>query len=362
MKTPLLVSLAFLIVLSLFIGCSEDEDDPYAKYYADDPNSLTAAGENRDRALQEYEEFVEEAFEGIYDDFAAAPTGAVGGYAEGADEAGFERSEMPEADRTLAGMPEEEFGPAGDEIEADVTTETETLDLERKLIFETSMTLVVEDLDEGRENVEEIIKANHKEGSTPVFITQQRVDREIGRVGRIHYTIRCHADVRERVVKALREVGEVWAEDSTVEDVTRRYYDLEKQRDLLDADYAIAKAEFEEAEARRARASELEELRAEMERIAERLGETMGELKGFDDLITLPTIYLTLEEEDPATSYSGWRVVEEGFTVAYKAIVNILKFVIIIVGVGLLVTLLFLPTFFVIRWVVRSVQRAKAKE
>ncbi|MCK4593154.1 DUF4349 domain-containing protein [bacterium] len=352
MKTPLLVSLVFLFVLSLLIGCSEDEDDPYAKYYADDTDSLTAAGENRDRALQEYEEFVEEALEGVYDDFAAAPTGAVGGFAEGAEELDLERSEMPE----------EEFRPAGDEMGADVTTETETLDLERKLIFETSMTLVVEDLDEGRENVEEIIKANHKEGSTPVFITQQRVDREIGRVGRIHYTIRCHADVRERVVKALREVGEVWAEDSTVEDVTRRYYDLEKQRDLLEADYAIAKAAFEEAEVRRARASELEQLRAEMERIAERLGETMGELKGFDDLITLPTIHLTLEEEDPATSYSGWRVVEEGFTVAYKAIVNILKFVIIIVGVGLLVTLLFLPTFFVIRWVVRSVQRAKAKE
>jgi hypothetical protein len=359
MKTPLLVGFLFFMVLSLLSGCAEETEDPYARYYAEGEETTAAEGGERayDPYLEEYEEMVEGIVEEAYEDFAAAPEGATGG-GVGA----MARSEPSEIEQEYAEIPGEEFGPAGDEVEADVTTEAETLDLERKLIYETAMTVVVDDLDEGREKVEEIIKANHKEGSTPVFITQQRVDREIGRVGRIHYTIRCHADVRERVVAALREVGEVWAEDSTVEDVTRRYYDLEKQRDLLEADYTIAKAAFEEAEARGARASELEELKAEMERIAEALGETKGELKGFDDLITLPTIYLTIEEEDPATSYSGWRVVEEGFTVAYRAIVNILKFVIIIVGVGLVVALLFLPTFFLARWIVRSVQRSQTKE
>jgi hypothetical protein len=358
MKSSIFVAFLFVFALALVLGCSEEVQDPYAKYYSDEAGT-TAADAERDRALEEYEETVQEALEGAYGVTSAEPSG---GFAGGG--VAMARSEQPEAGFEDTGVPAEEYapGPAGDEVEPDVTTETETLEMERKLIYETSMTVVVDDLDDGREKVEEIVKANHKEGSTPVFITQQRVDREVGRVGRIHYTIRCHADVRERVVAALREVGEVWAEDSTVEDVTRRYYDLEKQRDLLEADYAVAKAAFAEAEARGARAAELEKLKAEMERIAEALGETKGQLKGFDDLITLPTIYLTLEEKDPATSYSGWRVVEEGFTVAYKAIVNIVKFVIIIVGVGLVVALLFLPSFLLVRWIVRSVQRARVKE
>jgi|GEM_PF-3469317 len=363
MKTRIFLTLLFVFTLALVSGCSEGTQDPYAKYYSDE-DGATAADADRNRALEEYEETVTEALEGYAGGglAVAEPTGGYG-YDEGGH-ADTARAGVPEAEFEDTGIPAEEYatGPAGDEVEADVTTETETIEMERKLIYETSMTVVVDDLDDGREKVEEIIKANHKEGTTPVFITQQQVDREVGRVGRIHYTIRCHADVRERVVAALREVGEVWAEDSTVEDVTRRYYDLEKQRDLLEADYAIAKAAFAEAEARGARAAELERLKAEMERIAEALGETKGQLKGFDDLITLPTIYLTLEEKDPATSYSGWRVVEEGFTVAYRAIVNILKFVIIIIGVGLVIALLFLPSFLLVRWIVRSVQRARVKE
>jgi len=361
MKTRIFSALLFVFTLALVSGCSEGTEDPYARYYSDEGGTTTAEAD-RNRAVEEYQESVEKALEGTYGGVAAAePTG---GYADEGmgGEPVMPDSEFAGVERGTTGTVEEEYGPAGDEVEADITTETETIEMERKLIFETSMTVVVDDLDDGREKVEEIIKANHKEGTTPVFITQQQVDREVGRVGRIHYTIRCHADVRERVVAALREVGEVWAEDSTVEDVTRRYYDLEKQQDLLEADYAIAKAAFAEAEARGARAAELERLKADMERIAESLGETKGQLKGFDDLITLPTIYLTLEEKDPASSYSGWRVVEDGFTVAYKAIVNILKFVIIIVGVGLVVALLFLPSFLLVRWIARSVQRARVKE
>jgi hypothetical protein len=360
MKTRIFLALLFVFTLAFVSGCSEETEDPYAKYYSNEGGTTTPDAD-RNQAVVEYQESIQKALEGAYGNGAAAePTG---GYA-GGGVGGMARAEQPEAELGDVGIPAEEnaTGPAGDEVEAGVTTETETIEMERKLIYETSMTVVVDDLDQGRQDVEEIIKANHKEGTTPVFITQQQVDREVGRVGRIHYTIRCHADVRERVVAALREVGEVWAEDSTVEDVTRRYYDLEKQQDLLEADYAIAKAAFAEAEARGARAAELEALKAEMERIAESLGETKGQLKGFDDLITLPTIHLTLEEKDPTTSYSGWRVVEEGFTVAYKAIVNILKFVIIIVGVGLLVALLFLPTFLLVRWIVRSVQRTRVKE
>ena len=360
MKTRIFLALLFVFTLAFVSGCSEETEDPYAKYYSNE-GGTTAPDADRNQAIVEYQESIQKALEGAYGNVAAAePTGG-----EQAGEGTLARTGVTENELGGVGMPaaeENATGPAGDEIETGVTTETETIEMERKLIYETSMTVVVDDLDQGRQDVEEIIKANHKEGTTPVFITQQQVDREVGRVGRIHYTIRCHADVRERVVAALREVGEVWAEDSTVEDVTRRYYDLEKQRDLLEADYAIAKAAFAEAEARGARAAELEALKAEMERIAEALGETEGQLKGFDDLITLPTIYLTLEEKDPTTSYSGWRVVEEGFTVAYKAIVNILKFVIIIVGVGLLVALLFLPTFLLVRWIVRSVQRARVKE
>ncbi|MCX7021389.1 MAG: DUF4349 domain-containing protein [bacterium] len=361
MKTRIFSALLFVLTLALVSGCSEGTQDPYSKYYSNESGSTTAEAD-RNRALGEYQESVQTALEGATGNVAA--TAPLGGFA-GGGQADVARTGVTEVEKGNVGMPTAEEntpGPAGDEAEADVTTETETIAMERKLIYETSMTVVVDDLDQGRQDVEEIVKANHKEGTTPVFITQQQVDREVGRVGRIHYTIRCHADVRERVVAALREVGEVWAEDSTVEDVTRRYYDLEKQQDLLEADYAIAKAAFAEAEARGARAAELEMLKAEMERISEALGETKGQLKGFDDLITLPTIYLTLEEKDPTTSYSGWRVVEEGFTVAYKAIVNILKFVIIIVGVGLVVALLFLPTFLLVRWIVRSVQRTRVKE
>jgi len=361
MKTRIFLALLFVFTLALVSGCSEGTQDPYARYYSDE-GGPTAPDADRNQAVAEYQESVQKALEGAYGNVAAAEP--MGGYADEGGHADMARTGVTEAELGGVGTPAEEnaTGPAGDEVETGVTTETETIEMERKLIYETSMTVVVDDLDQGRQDVEEIVKANHKEGTTPVFITQQQVDREVGRVGRIHYTIRCHADVRERVVAALREVGEVWAEDSTVEDVTRRYYDLEKQQDLLEADYAIAKAAFAEAEARGARAAELEKLKADMERIAESLGETKGQLKGFDDLITLPTIYLTLEEKDPTTSYSGWRVVEEGFTVAYKAIVNILKFVIIIIGVGLVVALLFLPSFLLVRWIVRSVKRAQVKE
>jgi hypothetical protein len=364
MKTCIFSALLFIFALALVSGCSEGTDDPYAKYYSNEGGTTTAEAD-RNQAVEEYQDTVAKALEGFGETTTAAAEPTVG-YAGGGmgDHADMERGGVSESENLEMPTPVEEYatGPAGDEVEPDVTTETETIDMERKLIYETSMTVVVDDLDAGLEKVEEIVKANHKEGTTPVFITQQQVDREVGRVGRIHYTIRCHADVRERVVAALREVGEVWAEDSTVEDVTRRYYDLEKQQDLLEADYAIAKAAFAEAEARGARAAELEKLKADMERIAESLGETKGQLKGFDDLITLPTIYFTLEEKDPASSYSGWRVVEEGFTVAYRAIVNILKFVIIIIGVGLVVALLFLPSFLLVRWIVRSVQRTRVKE
>ncbi len=348
--------LPLLALLLLFAACSDDESDPYSEYYTD--NAAVPSGEyyDGDTGYDDWDDEVMAEAPGDYyyeeESLQATPVDSkVRGEAGATGGAGFDAAEEYE-----------EGYPAGDEVKAEGTTEADTLGQERKLIYDTDMTLVVDDLSDSREEVEQLIKAHHKEGVTDVIITSQNVYRQEGSVGYVTYEIRCHADVREKFVAALRDIGEVVSENATVEDVTRRYYDLEKQHDLLEADYEIAKATFDEAVARKARASELEELKAELEYLAEELGYTKTALKGLDDLITLPTITLTLTEDEASTTFRGWKTVKNGFELAYMAIVNILRVFIVVIGVALILALLILPTFLLIRWMIQLLSKGKSKK
>jgi len=351
--------LPLLALLLLFTACSDDETDPYAEYYTDNATPPEDYYDG-DAGYDDWDDetgimLAEEAPGDYYYEEEQ--------YLEAVPEASMARSEVAAGGVgvTDADMAEEGY-PAGDEVEAEGTTEADTLGQERKLIYDTDMTLVVDDLSDSREEVEQLIKAHHKEGVTDVIITSQNVYRQEGSVGYVTYEIRCHADVREKFVAALRDIGEVVSENATVEDVTRRYYDLEKQHDLLEADYEIAKAAFDEAVARNARSEELEELKAEMEYLAEELGYTKTALKGLDDLITLPTITLTLTEDEASTTFRGWKTVKNGFELAYMAIVNILRVFIVVIGVALILALLILPTFLLIRWMIKLLNKGKKEE
>ncbi|MCD4733452.1 DUF4349 domain-containing protein [bacterium] len=349
--------LPLLALLLLFTACSDDETDPYAEYYTDD----ATPPEDYYDGDAGYDDWDDEVMAEAPGDYYYEEEQSL----EAAPEASMSRSEGDGFASAAGGvgvtdvdMAEEGY-PAGDEVEAEGTTEADTLGQERKLIYDTDMTLVVDDLSDSREEVEQLIKAHHKEGVTDVIITSQNVYRQEGSVGYVTYEIRCHADVREKFVAALRDIGEVVSENATVEDVTRRYYDLEKQHDLLEADYEIAKAAFDEAVARNARSEELEELKAELEYLSEELGYTKTALKGLDDLITLPTITLTLTEDEASTTFRGWKTVKNGFELAYMAIVNILRVFIVVIGVALILALLILPTFLLIRWMIKLLNKGK---
>lgn len=350
--------LPLLALLLLFAACSDDESDPYSEYYTDNASEPSGEYYDGDTGYDDWDNEVMAEAPGdyYYEEEATLQATPVESMARDRGEiaaggAGFDAAEGYE-----------EGYPAGDEVKAEGTTEADTLGQERKLIYDTDMTLVVDDLSDSREEVEQLIKAHHKEGVTDVIITSQNVYRQEGSVGYVTYEIRCHADVREKFVAALRDIGEVVSENATVEDVTRRYYDLEKQHDLLEADYEIAKAAFDEAVARKARSSELEELKAELEYLAEELGYTKTALKGLDDLITLPTITLTLTEDEASTTFRGWKTVKNGFELAYMAIVNILRVFIVVIGVALILALLILPTFLLIRWMIKLLNKGKSKK
>ena len=351
------VLLPLLALLLLFAACSDDESDPYAQYYSDNAAAPSEDYYDGDAAYDDWDDNVMAEAPGDYyyeeESLQATPVDSKVRGEAGATGGGYP---VTDVEMTEGGYP------AGDEVEAEGTTEADTLGQERKVIYDTDMTLVVDDLSDSREEVEQLIKAHHKEGVTDVIITSQNVYRQEGSVGYVTYEIRCHAEVREKFVAALRDNGEVDSENATVEDVTRRYYDLEKQHDLLEADYEIAKAAFDEAVARKAPSWELEELKAELEYLAEELGYTKTALKGLDDLITLPTITLTLTEDEASTTFRGWKTVKNGFELAYMAIVNILRVFIVVIGVALILALLILPTFLLIRWMIKLLNKGKSKK
>jgi hypothetical protein len=322
----------FVALILVFGGCSEDyyeaeetagdaADEDYA-YYEEE----SAAAEFE---LQAVEEYVEEP-----------PAGAV---PEGGTALAREAD-----DGTLAEVGQ----PAADTDQP--TTETETLGLERMMVYETEMTVLVEELDEARDKVEELVDAHHKAGVTDVIITSVDVTRVAGTAGEVTFEIRCHKDERVALIRELRDLGEIVEEFSTAEDITKQYVDAERRRDKLQRDYDIKKAEYDEAVAAGAPADELRRLDEELNLLDYELSEAEGKLKNFDDLVTLPRITITLTEDDPGTTFRGGRVIRDGFEMAYIAIVNILRVFIIIIGVALVLAILGVPIYLLARRLLRS--------
>ncbi len=336
----LLIALPLMMILA---GCSEDYE--------------TAGDTASEEAYAYFEDAVEEAFDEYADYEGSVENEAAPPQAAGEMDLATGGAVQDYQDDVLAEeRPRDVDGaPAGDEDQP--TTTTETLGLERMMVYETEMTVVVDDLDEGRDKLEELIDAHHKPGVTDVIITSVDVTRIAGVAGSVTFEIRCHKDERQELIRELRDLGEIAEEYSTAEDVTRQYVDAERLRDRLQREYDILKAEYDDAVERGASAEELRELDRRLNEMDYNLSEAEGRLKNFDDLVTLPKISITLTEDEPGTTFRGDRVIADGFEMAYIAIVNILRVFVVIIGVVLALAALGVPTFLLARWIVRLLRR-----
>jgi hypothetical protein len=147
-------------------------------------------------------------------------------------------------------------------------------------------------------------------------------------------------------MRALREVGRLLEENSTTEDVTQEYTDLQARLDNAEA----TRARYLEILATRAgTVRDVLEVEREIERVTENVERLKGQMRYLDSRIGLSTITVHLEEPHAAvpTVYNLGKAIKKALRVAARicifliqAVIVLLPFVAILVVLGLIIRLI----------------------
>jgi len=211
---------------------------------------------------------------------------------------------------------------------------------ELKLVKTAELTCEVADVDEGFERVYTVARA---ERATVVGTT-----RDVAEQGYSYgsVTVKVHPSKFDDVMRALREVGRLLEENSTTEDVTQEYTDLQARLDNAEA----TRARYLEILATRAgTVRDVLEVEREIERVTENVERLKGQMRYLDSRIGLSTITVHLEEPHAAvpTVYNLGKAIKKALRVAARicifliqAVIVLLPFVAILVVLGLIIRLI----------------------
>lgn len=221
---------------------------------------------------------------------------------------------------------------------------------ELKLIKTGDLTCEVDDVEKGFEKVYAVAAAE----KALVVETSRSVAEEGYALGSV--TLKVHPSKFDETIRALREVGRPRSENSTTEDVTEKYVDLQAR--LANAE--AARARYLDILAKRtANVSDILEVEREIERVTENIERFKGELRYLDSRIGLSTITIHLEEPHAAvpTGYSLGKALREALRIALRICIFIIQAIIVLLPFIIILIILVL----IIRLIIWFFQRRRRK-
>jgi hypothetical protein len=257
-------------------------------------------------------------------------------------------------DRGVTGTtaPAEEAGEVALPEVFEPVPEAEAADLVGKLLLikTASLTTEVENLDQG---FEEAYAVAHAEKGLVVGTTRSVADEGYA-FGSV--TIKVHPAKYDETIRALRKIGRLVSENSTTEDITQEYVDIQAR---LENAERTRDRYFEILATRAGTVPEVLEVEREIERVTENIERFKGQLRYYDSQIGLSTITVNLEEPHAAvpTGYSFGKAVKDAFRIALRICIFLVQAVIVLLPFIILLIILVL----IIRLIVWFFQRRRRK-
>jgi len=223
---------------------------------------------------------------------------------------------------------------------------------ELKLVKTAELASEIDDVEKGFEKVYAIAAAE----KAIVVETSRSVAEEGYVFGSI--TLKVHPSKFDETIKALRGVGRPLSENSTTEDVTQEYVDLQARLENAEA----ARGRYLEILATRTGAvSDVLEVEREIERVMENIERLKGELRYLDSRIGLSTIAIRLEEPHAAVpaGYIFGKAIRDAFRIAVRIFIYIIQAVIVLVPFIVILVVLVLIIRLIIWFFERRRRKAK---
>lgn len=221
---------------------------------------------------------------------------------------------------------------------------------ELKLVKTATLKCEVADVDKGFEEVEKIAKSEHG----IVVGTSRSTAHEGYAYGTI--TVKVVPARYDETVKALRKVGRLLEENSSTEDVTAEYVDVDAR--LKNAEVARDRY-LNILETRSATVPDILAVEAELTRITEKIESLKGQMRVLESRIGLSTITVQLEEPHATMpgGYSFGKAMREAFRLCIRITIFIIQAVIVLLPFLVLLIIILL----LIRLIVWFFQRRKRK-
>jgi len=169
-------------------------------------------------------------------------------------------------------------------------------------------------------------------------------------------TIKVHPLKYDETMRALRKIGRLLEENSTTEDVTQEYTDLQARLDNGEATHARY---LEILATRAGTVHDVLEVEREIERVTEKVERLKGQMRYLDSRIGLSTITVHLEEPHAAvpTVYNLGKAIKNAFRVAARICIFLIQAAIVLLPfIAILIVLVL-----IVRLVVWYLQRRKRK-
>jgi hypothetical protein len=160
----------------------------------------------------------------------------------------------------------------------------------RKIIRTGSIDVVVEAYEDARAKIDAMVKA------AGGFVDSTRVSHSEGRVSNAQIVVRIPASQFADLLPKLRELGEVRSENTDSADITAEYVDLSARRD---AAAALEKRLIELAANRTGTVADVLEVERELARVRAEIEQYEGQIRMWDDQVTLSTLTLSLSTTQP---------------------------------------------------------------
>jgi hypothetical protein len=160
--------------------------------------------------------------------------------------------------------------------------------LQRKIIYNLGLDIVVGDFSGVQKRIEEIVRQ-----SPQAYISAAAVSGSKGLQRTGDWTIRVPQDQYDRLVESLRALGEVTREQKTSQEVTEEFYDLQSRlKNKQETEKRLLKLQQE-------RTGDLKDIVAieeQIDRVREEIERMQGRLNRLENLTSLVTITLRVVE------------------------------------------------------------------
>ncbi len=223
---------------------------------------------------------------------------------------------------------------------------------ELKLIKTATVKCEVTDVDRGFEDVTRIVKAERG-----IVVGTSRATAEEGYAyGTI--TLKVVPARYDETIKALRKVGRLLEENSSTEDVTAEYVDLQAR--LANSEVTRDRL-LEILKTKSASVPDILEVEREISRVTEEIERLKGQMRYLDNQVGLSTITVQLEEPHATLpgGYSFGKALREALRIAIRIAIFIIQAFIVLLPFIILLAILLLLIRFII-WMFQR-RRLKAK-